>query len=82
VALQFHDEPHFSPPQFLTLHPTFFSHLHLLLTPSLSRRLSGDAQGAIAVLQRGLEAPQAFMQADTPVRASRSLSYVHMPTNE
>ncbi|KAJ7098898.1 hypothetical protein C8R44DRAFT_747967 [Mycena epipterygia] len=28
-------------------------------------RMSGDAQGAIAVLQCGLEAPQTFVQADT-----------------
>jgi hypothetical protein len=30
-------------------------------------RMSNDPQGAIAVLQRGLEAPQTFVQADTLV---------------
>jgi hypothetical protein len=29
--------------------------------------MSNDPQGAIAVLQRGLEAPQTFVQADTLV---------------
>jgi len=37
--------------------------------------MSGDAQRAIAVLQRALEAPQMFVQADTLVRASRSLFF-------
>jgi hypothetical protein len=32
-------------------------------------RMSNDPQGAIAVLQRALEAPQTFVQADTLVRS-------------
>jgi hypothetical protein len=33
-------------------------------------RMSNDPQGAIAVLQQALEAPQTFVQADALVRPS------------
>ncbi|KAJ7339876.1 hypothetical protein DFH08DRAFT_812255 [Mycena albidolilacea] len=44
-------------------------------------RMSNDPQGAIAVLQRALEAPQTFVQADTLMRPHHSLYFPLPPVS-